>query len=87
MQRNVKLLHGFSKLDGIINIRSNFGRSQVLMFYRKKEHNKNVLWLYTSKKKKNIEPHQNFTGSYKQSIAYRGTERTSRYTEYQKVKR
>ena len=41
---------------------------------------------YTRKerKKENIEPHQNFTGSYKKS---RGSGLPGRFTKYQEVKR
>ena len=42
------------------------------MFHEKQEHNKNILRLETFKKTttKNIQPHQNFTGSYKKAQMY-----------------
>ena len=39
---------------------------------------------FKKKKKKNIEPHQNFTGSYKK---YEGSGLTPKYAKYQNVER
>ena len=50
--------------------------------------NKNMIRTFCgckpSKKKKNIEPHQNFTGSYKKC---EGSGLTPKFAKYQKVKR
>ena len=43
-----------------------------------------TFWGCEPSKKNNIEPHQNFTGSYKKC---EGSGLTPKYTQYQKVKR
>ena len=54
------------------------------MFHGKLKYDKNILGCKPSEKNNNIEPHQNFTGSYKKC---EGSGLTPKYTECQKVKR
>ena len=55
-----------------------------LMFHGKYEDNQNVLRTFRNFKKKNIEPHQNFIGSYKQGVEALNKLKN---TEYHNVKR
>ena len=54
------------------------------MFHGKYEYNQNVLRTFRNFKKKNIEPHQNFIGSYKQGVEALNKLKN---TEYHNVKR